>query len=1035
MFRVSLAESEQRFQSIYETSLHGIMVGTPDGALLSANPAACSITGYSEAELTRIGRDGLVNPVDARVATFLQARGAAGHCSGEIGLLRKDGTPIDVALSSVIYQERSGATRTSLVLQDITHTKLIERQLQRLTNLHATRSRCSHAISHCKSAQELFDAVCQLLVEWNEFGLTWIALGDQRAVELGAAFGRNDARNYLQMNEFSLDPTLAAGRGPLARAMRERTVIVSNDFLRDPSTAPWHERARNYGFRAAAVFPLNRMGATIGALVLHAPELNYFDPPLVGLLQEVAQDISYGLDKLQREVALSNSETRFRTLWETSPDAILMIDQNSMICYANPAVEALFGYPAAEVTGQQLAMLQPERLRKAHGDGLSRYLASGQARIDWRGTTVPGLHRDGHEIPLEVVFTEATIDGVRTFTGFMRDITERKRAHELITRQNRVLHMIAAGADLPETLGAIVEMLDELCLDVRSALQGLLLGEGYAGWNGTAGLTLPLLQHWLQEHDSALVAPPSDTTCATDLPLMSVDFEQADVPAELLRFAHQFDIKYCSVWPVYGRQRQLLATVTLLFRTVRDPTPWERSLLSAAIDLAAMAIDNKRSDERIRHLAHTDTLTGLPNRARFLQDLAQAIARSARNDREVALLFMDLDRFKKINDTLGHDAGDRVLCEIAQRLRAVVREVDIVARLGGDEFVVVVENLGNPALIGAIAQKLIDELSRSIELDGQLFHLSASIGISVYPADGIDTHALIKNADLAMYRVKETGRNGYQFYAEKMSVGSLERMRLEVDLRQALERDELVLHFQPKLDLRDGSITGVEALVRWQHPELGLLDPSTFIALAEETGLIVRIGRWVTQAACAQMKALIDTGLAPGRIAINLSARQFRHEKLVEDIVDALQHHGISPTALELEITESLVMDNPEHAITVLNRFKALNMHLAMDDFGTGYSSLANLKRFPFDSVKVDRSFIRDLAHDPNDAAISRAIIAMAHALRLRVVAEGVETEAQLAFLRKHGCDEIQGYHFARPMSAPALSAFLTAHQKISVER
>ena len=1030
----ALAESEQRFQSIFETSLHGIIVGTPDGSLVAANPAACRITGYSEAELRRIGRDGLVNPADSRVAELLRARATAGHCSGEVGFVRKDGTPIEVALSSVIYQERSGVTRTSLVLQDVTHTKQVERQFQRLTNLHTTRSRCSHAIAHSASTQQIFDAVCQLLVECNEFGLTWIALGDQHAVSVGAAYGEGNAHSYLQMDEFSLDPNFAAGQGPLGRAIRERTVIVCNDFLGDSSTVPWHARAREHGFRAVAVFPLDRLGSTIGALVLHAPELNYFDAQLVGLLQEVALDISFGMDKLYNEVALSNSEARFRTLWETSPDAILMIDQHSRISYANPAVESLFGYSADEVIGQQLAMLQPKRLRQGHSDGLARYLASGQAQINWRGTNVAGLHRDGHEIPLEVVFTEALIDGARTFTGFMRDITERKRAHELSTRQNRVLQMIGAGAELPDTLGAISEMINELCADVYSALQGLAGEAVDAGWHGTAGLALPFLQERVQAYYLASVASSQNfaSVSATDQPLMTLDFEQIEVQADCLETVRRLDINYCSVWPVYGRQHQLLATVSLLFRKARPPTAWERSLLSTAIDLAALAIDNKRSDDRIRHLADTDELTGLPNRARFLHDLTQALARAARNDYQVALLFMDLDRFKNINDTLGHDAGDRVLCEVAQRLRALVREVDIVSRLGGDEFVVVVENLNDPALLSVIAQKLIDQVSQSIDLDGQLFHLSASIGISVYPDDGNDIHALIKNADVAMYRVKETGRNGYQFYAEKMSAGSLERMRLEADLRQAMERDELVLYFQPKLDLRTGAVTGVEALVRWRHPELGLLEPSTFIGLAEETGLIVHIGRWVMHAACAQMRRLIDGGIAPARVAINLSARQFRYEKLVDDIADALQQHGLAPNALELEITESLVMENPEHAVVLLNRCKAMGMHLAMDDFGTGYSSLANLKRFPFDSVKVDRSFIRDLAHDANDAAISRAIIAMAHALRLRVVAEGVETEAQMTFLRQHGCDEIQGYHFARPLSAPALAAFLAANQTVA---
>lgn len=1022
-----LADSEERYRALFNTSLHGILLTMPSGEVLSANPAACQMTGYSEQELIQIGRHGLVDTTDARVIPLLEARAAVGHCVGQIRMIRKDRSVIEVEVSSALFTDRVGGARTSVVMQDVTHTRSVERRLQRLTSLHDARSRCNQAIIQSKNRAALFDAVCQIVVECGDFGLAWVGLSSRKTMVIAAAAARGEQCSYLEHAAVSIDPDIEIGRGPLGRATREQRIIVSNDFLNDPTGLPWRELAARHGFRAVAVFPLQEMGTSVGALVLYATEIDYFDTQLVALLAEIAHDVSFGLDNLQREVALSSSEARFRTLWETSSDAILMISDDSVIRYANPAVKPMFGYAPEALIDQPLACLQPAAFRQAHLDGLSNFVRSGERKISWRSSSVTGLHKEGRQFPIEISFSEANIGGQRMFIGFLRDITERTRAHDMINNQNRILKLIGGGAELSQTLAAINRLIEEQSSHVRCVIQAAPDAERRVLWREASGLSDAFLDAMALRLADA--TRESNRTAGIGLPLSIDDLESDPEWAQCAALARGLHVRSCSVWPIFGRQGQLLATMALYFGPTRESDAWQHAMLPSAIDLAGLAIENKRSDERIRDLAHRDELTGLSNRTRFLQDLARSIARATRSKQQIGLLFMDLDRFKNINDTLGHDAGDRVLHEVAQRLHGAVRDGDLIARLGGDEFVVVVENIAEPRMLIGIAQKLIEQIARPINLQGQQFHLTASIGISVFPADGKDIHTLIKNADVAMYRVKETGRNGYQFYAEQMSAGSLERMFLESGLRQAIERDELVLHYQPKLDLLTGEITGVEALVRWQHPEMGLLGPLKFISLAEETGLIVPIGRWVLHAACRQMKHWQQNQLLPPRVAINLSARQFRHEKLFDDIADALQSNGLSPHALELEVTESLVMDNPEHAVSLLNRFKSMGMHLAMDDFGTGYSSLANLKRFPFDSVKVDRSFVRDLALDPNDAAISRAIIAMAHALRLRVVAEGVETEAQLAFLRQHGCDEIQGYHFARPMPSAQLESFLQCHR------
>lgn len=433
----------------------------------------------------------------------------------------------------------------------------------------------------------------------------------------------------------------------------------------------------------------------------------------------------------------------------------------------------------------------------------------------------------------------------------------------------------------------------------------------------------------------------------------------------------------------------------------------------------------RQAEQHLRFVANHDGLTGLPNRSMFYQRLNAAIARARRNGDRLAVLFIDLDRFKNINDTLGHDLGDGLLKEVAARLRALLRGTDAIARLGGDEFVVLLESLQQSEDAARVAQKILAAMAQPFMVESRELLLTASIGISTFPNDGLDSSSLLKNADIAMYRAKDQGKNTFQFYSAQMNLHTVERLSLETSLRWALEREEFVLHYQPKIDLRSGRAVGVEALVRWQHPDMGLVSPATFIPLAEETGLIGPIGEWVLAQACAQCRAWLDQGLPPLRMAVNLSASQFARSDVLPQVMGVLKRTGLTPRMLELEITESTVMKNAEHSREVLHQLKARGIGLAIDDFGTGYSSLGYLKRFPLDSVKIDRSFVLDLPDDQDNAAITQAVIGMAHSLGLRVVAEGVETEAQLAFLRHHGCDEAQGYCLSPPLPAEAFADFL----------
>ena len=428
------------------------------------------------------------------------------------------------------------------------------------------------------------------------------------------------------------------------------------------------------------------------------------------------------------------------------------------------------------------------------------------------------------------------------------------------------------------------------------------------------------------------------------------------------------------------------------------------------------------AEQRVQQLARFDSLTGLPNRNMFTHELERAVSKAQRSGGAFALLFIDLDRFKTINDTLGHAAGDDLLKVMAIRLSGLLRGADMVARLGGDEFVVLIDGCVEPEALSQVAHRLLGVLSDPLLLSECSVQVNASVGISLYPANGADAATLLKCADTAMYQAKARGKNNFQFFTPEMTRRAAHHFALESDLRQAVERQELRLHFQPKFHARSGALTGVEALVRWQHAQRGLLGPGEFITLAEESGLIVPIGRWVMEEACQQMRRWRDEGFDAVRCAVNLSVRQLASKTLTDDLRMSLASARLEPDALEIEITESLLMADPDRAQLVLQRLHAMALRIAIDDFGTGYSSLAYLKRFPAQTLKIDRSFIGGLPADRDDVAITEAVVAMAHRLGKAVVAEGVETKAQLRFLRDIGCDEVQGYLLGRPVPARELS-------------
>jgi diguanylate cyclase (GGDEF)-like protein len=448
--------------------------------------------------------------------------------------------------------------------------------------------------------------------------------------------------------------------------------------------------------------------------------------------------------------------------------------------------------------------------------------------------------------------------------------------------------------------------------------------------------------------------------------------------------------------------------------------------VSYALETFDRADEARAAERRIEYLATHDSLTGLPNRVSFNRMLERSIETARRQQSKCAVLFIDLDRFKIINDSLGHTAGDTLLVEIAGRLKTCLREGDVVARLGGDEFVVIVNDVRDHQTVEAVGRKILASLLPALSLEGHECRTTGSIGIAIYPDNGIDAHTLTRNADIAMYVAKDNGKNDLRFFSPEIKSQSIERLVLETYLRHALDLKQFALHYQPKVDVASGAISGVEALLRWNHPHLGNLPPMKFIPLAEETGLIIPIGRWVLREACWQNMVWQRQGLAPITMAVNLSPRQFLDDNLLVDLDEVLRESGMPPHLLQLEITESMVMQNVERGIKVLDAIQGRGVRLAIDDFGTGYSSMSLMKQFPIDTIKIDRSFVRDLAENEEDRAIATAIISMGKALGLTVVAEGVETSEQDAFLRRRECDELQGYLFSKPVPADEIPPMLT---------
>jgi diguanylate cyclase (GGDEF)-like protein/PAS domain S-box-containing protein len=724
-----------------------------------------------------------------------------------------------------------------------------------------------------------------------------------------------------------------------------------------------------HGIQAGAGVVIPSASGVFGVLLAYSSAERLLAEYEVAFLRSTASLLGEALERNRTEQALRKSESRLTQLIAATLDAVVTVDRDGIVIEWNPQAEAIFGMSARDVLGRPI----PPDLMPFRTAGLPR-------RVE-----AVGQRANGEQFPIELSIDPVGSGSDQTFTAFVRDISERKRAQEELERREQRFRAL-----VEKSWSGVVLLDQDLAFTYASTSTERLLGYSEGDLRGTSILGF---------------VHPRDRQSARHLFSEVLGEPNRELTGEL-RFLHK-DGSW--VW-LEGFAQNLL----------HDPT------VSAIIVNYRDITQRKQAEKQLEYQAYYDALTGLPNRILFRDRLGTAIAQAMRNRRGLAVMYLDLDHFKLVNDGLGHSVGDRLLAAVADRLQGAVRASDTISRLGGDEFTILLTDVGSSDAVAAVAGKILQSLARPFRVDGHELFVTASIGISLFPNDGADVETLLKAADSAMYRAKELGRNQSQLFTATMNERYVRRLTLEQSLHHALERDELEMYYQPVYERARRRPVSLEALIRWNHPTRGLVPPSDFIPLAEETGLIVPIGEWVVREVCAQLRRWHDAGLAM-RAAINISAPQLQQPAFPNVVLDALRRNGLEPSALQIEITETVAVQNIDATMRVLHELKDRGVGIAIDDFGTGQSSLVYLRRFPIDTVKIDKTFVHDVTDDESAAAIVSYVINLAHTLRFEVVAEGVETEEQYAFLRLNACDKLQGYLFSAPRPAGEIEELVRA--------
>ncbi len=1000
----ALRASEEDLRALAENANDGILVNC-NGQHVFANRRLAELLGYSADELRHTGMKELVHPEEyEQVAGRFRARMAGEPVPSqyETVFVARNGAavPVEINATRTVWQ---GQPAGLVFIRDIRERKRAEQALHDRTAQLQAITDAMGAYLEFSDWQQASAMLVRFAIEQTQSGYGFAGVltegntlrvlahaGVEWHAETNRAFYEQALQTYEKIGylEFTNFNNL------FGHVITSGNAVISNDPASDPRAGglpPGHPPLTSF-----LGVPMRRGDQTVGLLGVanHAGGYSETDRTKLEILTRIAGVLYDSYRRQQREVALrqehATAEAEMRQLAsavEQTADSVLITDADGVIQYVNPGFEQITGYSRAEAVGRKPNLVKSGR----HDAAFYQHLWSTIRRGEPYRNILINRRKDG-----ELYWEQKTITPLKNergeitrFVSTGKDITAHIQAEGLVTRLGRILDGSANE----------IYVFDAQTLRFIQVNKGARRNLGYDIDELRRMTPLDLKPDFDPARFEALVSPLRDGR------------------EEVLEFETAHRRKDGTQYPV---------EVRLQYSRAEEPPVFVAIILDVS--------ERKRHEERLNYLAYHDSLTGLPNRARLLERIAQALAEADRHERLVAVLLLDLDRFKNVNDTLGHEAGDRLLGEVARRLSACVRPDDTVARLSGDEFTVVLADVAHVDDVARVARKILERFQESFRVNGQELFVTTSIGITLYPFDDRDPTVLLRNADTAMYHAKDSGRNTFRFYTAELNERLQRQLTLETALRQAQERGEFFLHYQPQVDLVSGAVTGVEALIRWRRGDQ-VISPLEFISLAEDTGLIVPIGEWVLREACADLARWHETDLPRLRMAVNLSARQFREPGLAETIERVLAEHGIAADRLAIEITESAIMHDPGAALATLERLSALGVHLAVDDFGTGYSSLSYLKRFPIDSLKIDKSFVHDITTDPDDAAITQAVIRLAHSLGIKVVAEGVETEAQLAFLQRRGCDAIQGFYFSKPLPAAELARLLYENRKLQLPR
>ncbi len=981
--RSTQSERDTLRQRLHEWSSHAndiILLFDEQGTVVEANYRAVASYGYSAEAFTSVTVFDLVerppgSPV--RWQEILDKGEARGRTLGR----RAEGSIFPAEYSAKVIGTADGVLVQTIV-RDITESEEAQQQIIRLKDLYAALSQTNHCITLATSREELFRTTCEIAVRFGHFKLAWIGLLDESGTVLEVVSSAGEALKYLDGLRRSIDSDAPLSLSASGRAVLSGQPVIFNRIsATEPASA--HDRREAFGIASTSAFPLYLGGKPVGVLSLYSETADYFTADLASLLIEMAQDISSAMDRMAVEAErtrlaaeLVKSHAWIAGIINGTEDIVAAINPEMVLTLKNDAYTgfaAAFGF--CSQLGKKVAALQP-RLDSAW----QRALEGVSIRCEWSMEEGPGTrHFESLFAPLH--------DQQRNVIGAFhvgRDITRHKQMQLELRKLRTAIEQSPATVVITDIAGTIQYVNPAFTSTTGYTAEEVLGGNPRILKSGEKSQ-----QHYAAMWNQLLKGEPWAGTFQNKRKDGSLFWEDAVI---------------APVRDAEGRITQFIA--------IKQDITQRREV-----------------EEHVTFLASHDPLTKLPNRLAGKEQMDKAIVEAVESRQKAALMFLDVDHFKRINDSLGHLIGDHLLQALVKRLGRCLRGVGKLSRHEGDEFLIVLGNVEDSGAILQLAEQIREQTSHPFQVDGFELSSTVSIGAAVYPDDGLSFEELHRHADLAMYVAKKAGRNTCQMYTTSMDTDAHEYLLILNGLQRAIDKQEFVLHYQPQIDLGSGRVTGAEALIRWQHPDLGLIPPGRFIAIAEDSGLIVEIGSWVIRECCRQARRWQEAGFQDLTVAANVSALQFRRGSLEDVVRDALEEAGLEPRFLELELTESILADDQAKAAAVLTRLHEIGVGLALDDFGTGYSSFTYLVNFKLDKLKIDQSFVRNISMNHKDETIVSSIVRLAREFGLRTVAEGVESEQALEVVRRAGCDQAQGFLFARPMIADDLLSFLRARR------